>query len=102
MTRQGPIYMYKRTAGPPPNDDLDRWIHKATQAFDLTPVMSGDQQQARWVAQDYFNYLKTQARRDGMDWKTIVARLKQVAPFLRRSLASFFTYYDAQARNASA
>jgi hypothetical protein len=99
MTRQGEIYMFRRPTGPPPNETTDRWIHKATQLFDFTPLFNGDQQQARWVAQDYLKHLKTEANRDGTDWDTVRDRLRQASPYLRRSLQTFFVYYDGKLRS---
>lgn len=101
MTRQGNIYVYRRPTGPPPNETMDRWIHKASQVFDFTPVFNGDQQQARWVAQDYLNHMQTEAKRDGMDWNAVRARLRQSSPFLRRGLQTFFAYYDGKIRSGS-
>jgi hypothetical protein len=99
MTRQGNIYMFRRPAGPPPDEEIDRWLHKATQVFDFTPLFNGDQQQARWVAQDYLRHLQQEAKRDGMDWGDVRARLRQASPYLRRSLVTFFTYYDGRIRS---
>lgn len=101
MTRQGPIYMFRRPAGPPPNEDVDRWIHKATQSFDFTPLFNGDQQQARWVAQGFLKHLQMEARRDHMDWDEVRARLRQSAPFLRRGFQTFFVYYDSKLKSGS-
>lgn len=101
MTRQGNIYMFRRPAGPPPNETLDRWIHKATQTFDFTPVFNGDQQQARWVAQDFLKHLEQEAKRDGMDWSAVRTRLRQTSPYLRRGLQTFFVYYDGKVRSGS-
>lgn len=102
MTRQGNIYMFRRSAGLPATEDkhLDEWIHKATQSFDFTPLVLGDQQHARWVAQDYLKHLKTEANRDGMDWKELAGRLKKISPFVRRAFQVFWTYHDAQVRSA--
>ena len=101
MTRQGPIYMFRRPTGPPPNDAVDRWVHKAAQSFDFTPVFNGDQQQARWVAQDYIKHLQSEARRDGMDWGVVRARLRESAPYLRRGLHTFFVHYDGKLKSGS-
>jgi hypothetical protein len=101
MTRQGPIYMYRRPSGPPPNDEVDRWVHKATQTFDFTPLFNGDMQQARWVAQDFLKHLQQEARREGVDWSVAKARLRQASPYLRRGLMTFFAYYDGRLKSGS-
>ena len=98
MTRQGEIYTYRRPAGPPPNEAVDRWLHKTAQVFDFTPLFNGDQQQARWVAQDYIKHLRDQANRDGMDWDEVKERLRQAGPHVRRALNTFFVYYDSQVK----
>lgn len=99
MTRQGNIYMFRRPTGAPPNETMDRWLHKATQTFDFTPLFNGDQQQARWVAQDFLKHLKTEAADDGMDWEEVRSRLRQASPYLRRGLMTFFVYYDGRVRS---
>jgi hypothetical protein len=99
MTRQGKIYMFRRPAGAPPNEDLDRWVHKATQTFDFTPLFNGDQQQARWVAQDFLKHMREEANRDGKDWVEVRARLRKQSPYLRRGLQTFFVYYDGKLRS---
>lgn len=102
MTRQGNIYMFRRSPGLPATQDkhLDEWIHKATQSFDFTPLVLGDQQHARLLAQDYFKHLQTEAQHDRKDWVEIRSRLKQISPFLRRALQTFFVYYDSQVRSS--
>lgn len=99
MTRQGEIFMWRRPQGPPPGDDqIDRWLHQATQSFDFAPLFNGDQQQARIVAQRYIEHLKKTASQDGIDWRSVKERLKQVSPHLRRGLRTFFAFYDAAIR----
>lgn len=101
MTRQGTIYMFRRPTGPPPNEKLDRWIHKATQIFDFTPLFNGDQQQARWIAQDFLQHMRQEAKRDRMDWSEVRERLRQSSPYLRRGLNTFFAFYDGKIRSGS-
>lgn len=96
-TRAGPLYLFRRPAGPPATNDvyLDQWLHKIGQTFDFTPLLNGDQLQARDVALGYLKHLKTEAKREGMDWAPLAARLKQISPHIRRGLMSFHSYFDA-------
>jgi hypothetical protein len=102
-TRKGQIYLYRRPTGPPTlhDDALDRWLHKATQVFDFTPLVNGDQIQAREVAMGYIRHLKQEASSDGLAWKDVSARLRQINPHLRRGFQTFAAYFDAQTRTAS-
>jgi len=102
MTRQGQIYMFRKPQGPPVTDDrhLDQWLHKATQSFDFSPIFSGDQQQARIVAQDYLQHLKKEASRERLEWGPLARRLKQVSPHLRRGFSTFFAFYDGSLRSS--
>lgn len=99
MTRQGDVYAFRKPAGPPPNEELDRWLHRVVQVYDFTPLFNGDQQQARYVAQGFLKHLKDAAKREGRDWKAVVNRLRRVSPFMRRSLYAFFAYYDGLLRS---
>lgn len=100
MTRQGPIYSFRKPAGPPAHDDIRtiKFIWDATQRFDLTPIIQGDQQQARWAAQDYIEHLKRRARAEGIPFEKVRERIKRIGPHMRRSLATFYTYLDGRAR----
>lgn len=102
MTRQGPIYNYKKPVGPPTGDArIIKFIWDATQTFDLTPIMQGDQQQSRWAAQDYVKHLKKAAAKAGIPFQQVLKRLKTMGPHMRRGLLSFHTYLDARARSGS-
>lgn len=103
ITRRGPVFMYRRPQGPPVTSDetLDRWLHKTTQTFDFAPLFNGDQHQARIVAERYLEHLKKEARREGMDWSALAARLNQVSPFLRRGFQTFFSFFDSATRTRS-
>lgn len=98
ITRPGPIYLYRRPAGPrpPKKESINRFLHRAAQHFDFGPIMTGDQQQARQVAGDYYQHLKQAAKESGISEKEIKDRLKEISPHLRRSLNTFFTYLDAK------
>jgi len=101
-TRSGPVYLFRRPAGPPVTNDvyIDRWLHETGQKFDFTPLFNGDQMQARTVAQGYIKHLKDQAKKDGMDWDVISRRLKEISPHILRSLRTFHSYFDARLKTS--
>ena len=98
ITRPGPVYMYRKPGGPPQPTDkkLDRTLWNITQSFDFSPLMNGDQQQARQVAQDFLSFLKKRSSQDGLEYRGIVDRLKKISPHIRRSMLTFHSYLDAQ------
>ena len=96
-TRQSDVYHYRKPVGPPPGDDtLDRLIHAAAQEFDFGPLVTGDQQQARQIAQDFIEHLSRHSRSQGVDKKDVHARLKQMSPYIRRGLMFFHTTLDGR------
>ena len=103
ITRTGQTYLYRRPTGPRPasREAINRFLHKAAQHFDFGPLMTGDQQQARQVATDYFQHLKREARSKRVPEEELIERLKQTSSHLRRSLLTFFTYLDAQIKTGS-
>ena len=103
ITRTGDTYLYRRPTGPRPasREQINRVLHKANQHFDFGPLMTGDQQQARQVALDYFRYLKGEAKTQGVSDAELIDRLKQTSPHLRRSLLTFFTYLDAKVKTGA-
>ena len=100
ITRPGPIYLYRRPTGPKATtigmEKLNRFLHRAAQHFDLGPVLNGDQQQARQVATDYYNHIMREAKQAKIPEEEIKKRLKDISPHLKRSLMTFFTYFDAK------
>lgn len=101
MTRQGPIYLYKKPVGPPATSDekLSKFLWDTAQRFDLSPIIHGDQQQARWVAQDFVAFLKKRAAQERIPFEEVRKRMKTIGPHMRRSVATFYTYLDAKVRS---
>jgi len=100
ISRSGNVYMYRPTVGPPAvsNQKIDLFLHKANQRFDLSPILKGDQQQAKQVALDYHSFIMGEAERGGFSKDEVTARLRESLPHLKRSLLTFYTYLDANAK----
>ncbi len=96
-TRQSNVYHFRKPVGPPRGDEkIDRLLHAAGQSFDFGPLMTGDQQQARQMATDFIEQVVSQARAEGVDKKIVLARLKQMSPFIRRGLFLFHATLDGR------
>jgi hypothetical protein len=63
--------------------------------------MTGDQQQARQVAEDYFAHLKKSADQQRIPFEDLKKRLKEISPHLKRGLLTFFTYFDGKLKAGS-
>lgn len=99
ITRTGQTYLYRKPTGPrPTSEEMNRFLHKAAQEFDFGPLMTGDQQQARQLATDYFEFLKKSAKNAGIAEDDLVARLKQISPHLQAGFRTFYTYLDAKVK----
>jgi hypothetical protein len=92
--------MYRKPHGPPSavDQNIDQWLHRSSQAFDLSPLMNGDQVQATALAQHYIEHLKAEAGRASLNWQAVVERLRQISPHFRRGLMTFSTILDARLR----
>jgi len=103
ITRPGPVYLYRKPQGPPlaSKEKLDRTLWAITQGFDFGPLMTGDQQQARQVAQEYLSYLRKRAAQHKVPYSELRRRLKEISPHMRRGLMTFYTYFDAKVKTAS-
>lgn len=100
ISRSGDVYSFRPTVGPPAvgNQKIDKFLHRANQRFDISPVLKGDQQQAKQTALDYFKFIKNEADKAKLPEKEVMGRLKGSMPHLKRSMLTFYSYLDARVK----
>ncbi len=102
ISRSGNVYSFRPTVGPPAvsSQKIDKFLHSANQRFDISPILKGDQQQAKQVALDYLTFIKHEAADAGLQEEEVMKRLQGSMSHLKRSLLTFYSYLDARVKAA--
>ena len=102
ISRSGNVYSFRPTVGPPAvgGQKIDKFLHDANQRFDISPILKGDQQQAKQVALDYFSFIKREAASAGLKEDEVMKRLQGSMSHLKRSLLTFYSYLDARVKGS--